>query len=133
DRAAAEVQRAVTELSNAERDEAGFPGRIAAAEEERRAMEGELEAAEAELRDAQADENRWRARSEALALALDQARAAAGAERLADIEGVVGTLADVVEVDPGWEAAFEAAAGEALAAVVVDSVDVGRRALGELR
>jgi chromosome segregation protein len=50
---------------------------------------------------------RWEARAEALALALDEARAAAGAERLADVAGVVGTLLDVVEVDPGWEAAFE--------------------------
>jgi chromosome segregation protein len=44
----------------------------------------------------------------------------------------VGTLLDVVDVDHGWEAAFEAAAGEAIAAVVVDSVDSGRRALAEL-
>ncbi len=41
----------------------------------------------------------------------------------------VGTLLDLVEIDDGYEAAFEAAAGEALAAVVVDDVDAGRRAL----
>jgi chromosome segregation protein len=46
---------------------------------------------------------------------------------------VLGTLLDYVEVDAGWETAFEAAAGEALAAVVVDSVDAGRRALAALR
>ena len=33
----------------------------------------------------------------------------------------VGTLLDLVEVDEGWEAAFEAAAGDALAAVVVEA------------
>jgi chromosome segregation protein len=62
-------------------------------------------------------------------MALDQARARAGAERLSGVEGVVGTLLELVEIDPGWEAAAEAACGEALAAVVVDSVDSGRRAL----
>ena len=41
-------------------------------------------------------------------------------------------LLDLVEIDAGWEAAFEAAAGEALAAVVVDGVDAGRRALAAL-
>src|SRR5690606_16048625 len=66
---------------------------------------------------------------EALALALDQARARAGAERLAGVEGVVGTLLDLLEVDPGWEAAVEAALGEALTAVVVEGVESGRRAL----
>src|SRR5690606_30151784 len=82
---------------------------------------------------AEAERHTWTARADALALALDQARAAAGAERLAAVDGVVGTLLDVVEVDAGWEAAFEAAVGEAVAAVVVDSVDTARRALSELR
>ena len=47
----------------------------------------------------------------------------AGAERLAGVDGVVGTLLETVDVDAGWEAAFEAAVGEAVAAVLVD----GRR------
>nr|MBA3281526.1 AAA family ATPase [Acidimicrobiia bacterium] len=84
-------------------------------------------------RRASAELHSWSARADALALALDEARARAGAERLAAVDGVVGTLLDVVEVDPGWEPAFEAAVGEAIAAVVVDSVDNGRRALAELR
>ncbi len=65
-------------------------------------------------------------------MALDEARAAAGAERLAAVDGVRGTLLDLVAIDPGWEAAFEAAAGTALRAVVVDGVDSARRALGTL-
>src|SRR5690606_16437565 len=79
--------------------------------------------------EAQAERHTWAARAEALALALDQARARAGAERLAGVEGVVGTLLDLLEVDPGWEAAVEAALGEALTAVVVEGVESGRRAL----
>jgi chromosome segregation protein len=75
----------------------------------------------------------WNARADALAMALDEARARAGAKRLKDVQGVVGTLLDLVDVDEGWEAAFEAAAGEALAAVVVADVGAARAALETLR
>jgi chromosome segregation protein len=108
----------VESLDAAERERAECEARAAAAEEAHRAAESELHA--------------WRARAEALALALDEARSKAGTERLAGIDGVVGTLLDVVDVDPGWEAAFEAAAGDALAAVVVDNPDVARQALAAL-
>ncbi|MGH9247588.1 MAG: chromosome segregation SMC family protein, partial [Acidimicrobiales bacterium] len=105
------------------------------AEADGRRVEAEalLRSAEDELREAEADRHRWRARAEALAQALDAARAAAGAERLAAVDGVLGTLLDLVEVDTGYETAFEAAAGEALTAVVVESVEAGRRALEALR
>ena len=106
---------------------------LARAETARRDAELALETADEAARQAEADRHSWTARGEALALALDQARARAGAERLGAVDGVVGTLLDVVQVDPGWEDAFEAAAGEAIAAVVVASVDAGRRALTELR
>ncbi|MGQ0617521.1 MAG: chromosome segregation protein SMC [Acidimicrobiia bacterium] len=88
-------------------------------------------AAEADERRLAADGERraWAARAEALDQALEAARSRAGAQRLADIDEVVGTLLDLVDVDQGYEAAFEAAAGEALAAVVVTSVEAGRHAL----
>ncbi|HET9075538.1 MAG TPA: chromosome segregation protein SMC [Acidimicrobiales bacterium] len=89
--------------------------------------------AEDRRRQADAEHHRWAAREEALAQALDQARARAGAERLAAAGGVVGTLLDLVEVEDGFAAAFEAAAGEILAAVVLDGVDSARRGLDELR
>jgi len=69
------------------------------------------------------------ARVAALTEALSSARAAAGADALADSDGLVGTLLDVVAIEPGWEDAVEAALGEAISAVVVDSSDAGRRAL----
>ncbi len=106
---------------------------VDAAERARREARSRVETAEAEAADAQAAYRAWAARVEALTLALDQARARAGAERLADVEGVLGTLLDLVDVDAGWEAAFAAAAGEALAAVVVHDVDTARRALRSLR
>jgi chromosome segregation protein len=84
------------------------------------------------LRGAEQEERSWLARADALAQALDESRASAGAERLAGLEGVVGTLLDLVEIDDGWEAAFEAAVGEAIAAVVVDGVASARTALQQL-
>ena len=89
--------------------------------------------AEEARRQADAERHRWEARAEALAQALDEARARAGAERLSAVEGVLGTLLDLVEVDEGWEMAFEAAAGEAIAAVVVSGADAARAALSALR
>ena len=77
--------------------------------------------------------SRWAARAEALESSLGAARARAGAERLAEVTGVLGTLLDLVEVDEGYELAFEAAAGEVLGGVVVDSPSTGRRAIEFLR
>ncbi|HET7488970.1 MAG TPA: chromosome segregation protein SMC [Acidimicrobiales bacterium] len=106
---------------------------VAEAEGVRAAAEGALDAAEAARRAAEEARHRWAARAEALSTALDAARAREGAERLAGVAGVVGTLVELVEVDEGWEDAFEAAAGEAVAAVVVEGVDAARTALGALR
>ncbi len=86
-----------------------------------------------ELRRGADDEaSRWQARADALAQALDAARSAAGVDALAGTEGVLGTLLDLIAIDEGWEAAVEAAAGEALAAVVVDNLANGRAALEAL-
>jgi chromosome segregation protein len=84
-------------------------------------------------RTADAERHRWQARAEALGQALDAARARAGAQRLADVAGVVGTLLELVEIDGGSETAFEAAAGEVLSAVVVDGLDAAARGVEELR
>jgi chromosome segregation protein len=91
-----------------------------------------LRSAEERRRHADAERHRWEAREEALSQALDQARARAGAERLSDVEGVVGTLMELVQVDDGYESAFEAAAGEVLAAVIVDGLESARRSLAQL-
>jgi chromosome segregation protein len=94
--------------------------------------QAEHSAAQEARRSADADRHRWSARVEALAQALDEARARAGARRLAPVEGVLGALLELVEVDEGWQAAFEAAAEEALSAVVVDSGEAARRGLAHL-
>ena len=92
-----------------------------------------LETAEETLRQAEQEHHRSAARADALARALDEVRGAAGAELLTGVDGVVGILLDLVEVDPGWEEAFEAAAGASLAAVVVSGSGPARAALARLR
>lgn len=85
-------------------------------------------------RQAAAEElSRWKARAEALHMALESARARAGAEHLAGVPGALGTLLDLVEIDDGWQAAVEAALGDALLAVVVEDPAAGRLALTSLR
>jgi chromosome segregation protein len=130
ERLAGEAQRLRQELAQAEADEPGLDRGLMVAEGERVAADHAVQAAEEALRAADGERRAWTARAEALAQALDAARARAGADRLAGVEGVVGTLLDLVEVDDGWQDAFEAAAGPALAAVVVaGGADGARRAL----
>ena len=78
------------------------------------------------------EHGRWRARVEALVQARDEARARSGMEVLTGVTGVLGALGDLVTVEEGWEAAFEAAAGEALAAAVLDGPPAARPALEAL-
>ena len=73
------------------------------------------------------------ARVEALQMALDSAHARAGAEHLAGMDGVLGTLLDLIRIEDGWEPAVEAALGEALAAVVVADPATASIALTALR
>ena len=106
---------------------------VAEAEEEHRRAAHRLEVADASLRQAEQELHRSVARADALERALDEARGAAGAELLADLDGVVGTLLDLVEIDGGWEEATEAACGASLAAVVVSGSRPARAALARLR
>ena len=128
----AETERFRAECQAATSAEEPLMAELAAAEHARAAAETALDSAETDVRAAQGDKSTWQARADALALALDEARARAGAQALASVAGVVGTLLDLVDVDEGWESAFEAAAGEALSAVVVDGVESARRALSTL-
>ncbi len=99
----------------------------------RQAEADEVEAAARRSQsEAAAAHDRWRSRVDALALAMGDVRARSGMEVLAGSDGVVGALGDLVAVDDGWEAAFEAAAGDALAAAVVDGSGAARAALAAL-
>jgi chromosome segregation protein len=130
ERLAAEARGLRESLSAASSSAPSFDNGLMVAEGERIAAEHALQSAETALRAAEGDHRAWSARAEALAQALDDARARAGAERLAGLDDVLGTLLDLVEVDDGWEAAFEAAAGSSLGSVVVGGGVAGaRRAL----
>jgi chromosome segregation protein len=106
---------------------------IAKSEQHVAACQAELDAATQRRVQAAADAAGWAARIEALQMALDDARARAGAEHLAGHDGVVGTLLDLVRIDEGWEPAVEAALGEALAAIVVTDAAAAERALRALK
>jgi chromosome segregation protein len=129
----ADIERLRVECDRAQTIEAELVAEQEAAEARRVAAERGHESA-VEARQAAADDaSRWGARHEALHLALESARARAGAEHLAGVEDVLGTLLELIEIDSGWEPAVEAALGEALEAVVVASPHAARRALDSLR
>ncbi|MCY4102293.1 MAG: AAA family ATPase [bacterium] len=133
------IEAALTELDGAEAGLSAEGARLdddaavlAAAERQR----AQAVVAETAARRAQADAagecNRWKARVDALALTLGDERARSGMEVLEQTAGVLGALGDLVTVEEGWEAAFEAAAGEALAAAVLDGRAAARPALEAL-
>jgi chromosome segregation protein len=133
DRLRAERARLGQVISESDGADGRLNGAAEAAFEAAAEAERLIEQARAAHRQAEAERHRWVARQEALAQALDHARAKAGAQQLSEVPGVLGTLLELVEVDTGFERAFEAAAGPALAAVVVDGVDSARRGLAELQ
>ena len=128
-----EADRLRDDCAQAESVESPLVDQIELAEQACAAADAELERCTAARHDASEAASRAGARVEALQLALDAAHARAGAERLAGVDGVLGTLLDLVEIDAGWQAAVEAALGEALTAVVVDGPQAAQRALAALR
>ncbi len=128
-----EAERLRDDCARAEAIESPLVDQIETAERARAGADTVLERCTAERHDASEAASRSGARVEALQMALDAARARAGAERLAGVDGVLGTLLDLVEIDAGWQEAVEAALGEALTAVVVDSPRSAQRALAALR
>ncbi|MGD0894784.1 MAG: chromosome segregation protein SMC [Acidimicrobiales bacterium] len=119
DRLAAEIDKATVATQAAERAETAVELVLAEADKTLQVCEARRQAAAA--------------RVEALELALDEARARAGVERLAAVSGVVGTLLDVVEVDDDLVLAFEAAVAGVLDAVLVAGGASARAAFGQLR
>nr|WP_158412211.1 chromosome segregation protein SMC [Ilumatobacter nonamiensis] len=128
-----EAERYRAECEQAGSVEGPLFDRLAAAEDALATAESDAEAARVERAEAADAASTATARVEALQLALDSARARAGAERLQGVDGVLGTLLDLIEIDAGWEAAVEAALGESLTAVVVSDPDSARNALDALR
>ena len=126
------LDRCWSEAAEAEAAQQLRQRELEAAEQSVGTARGAGEQARAALARAAGDRRAWDARIEALSAALDEARDRSGAECLAGIDGVVGTLLEIVDIDRGWEDAFEAAAGEAVAAVVAADTEAAMRAVATL-
>ena len=94
--------------------------------------EAALAIAEQAWRECEAEAGRWQARAEALAQALDTARAAIDMNLFAGIDGIEGSLVDHLEIEAGAEAAVAAALGDAMHALVVDGDAAARDAVARL-
>ena len=116
-----------------ERASAGLEAELAARGVELEEAVRAAEAAQVSADGAEEARHRTAARAEALERALADLQGAGGRELLRDVDGVVGSLVDLVEIDEGWDAAFEAAVGAGVAAVVVDGRRSAQAALATLR
>ncbi|MEY4996587.1 MAG: chromosome segregation protein, partial [Actinomycetota bacterium] len=108
-----------TELTAAENSVGSLRAEIATAERVRDEAEEAGDRAQEARAVAERKSARVSARLEALEAAMASTRARAGAEHLANIEGVVGALIDLLNIESGWDAAVKAALGDSVAAVVV--------------
>jgi chromosome segregation protein len=97
------------------------------------AAEAQLAEADERWRNAETDAARSRARVEALDLALGEARAAAGAETLTELDGVAGPLADHLDLEEGTETAVAVALGDALRAILLEDGETARNALERVK
>ncbi len=116
-----------------EQASAGLEAELAARGAELEETVRAAEAAQVSADEAEEARHRTAARAEALERALADLQGAGGRALLRDVDGVVGSLVDLVEIDEGWDAAFEAAVGAGVAAVVVDGRRSAQAALATLR
>ncbi len=91
-----------------------------------------LSALQAQEREAERSRGTWSARREALSLSLAR-KDGSGALLSSGLAEVLGTVAELVQVQPGFEAAVAAALGAVADAVAVDSPQSAARALGYLK
>lgn len=98
----------------------------------RRHIEQQLHTAHSQAAEAEADRRYFASRAEALAATIADVRARSGAQALAEFDGVLGTLLELVAPETGWELAFEAAIEEAVAAVVINNMSNAKSALEHL-
>jgi chromosome segregation protein len=132
-RVAADVVRMQEQLATAENELLDLRQQLSDAERRRSSAETAIDAAQADVVRADNDMARRVARVEAMREATTFEQGRQGAQHLADIDGVVGALIDLVSIDDGWEQAVVAAFDATLSAVVVRDADAGKRALVSLR
>jgi chromosome segregation protein len=134
ERARAELDALAARSSAADRDNADVDARHAeavAAHEAAVALVGDLTDAQ---RTAEKDATGWRAREEALALGLRRKDGAGALLARADqVPGLLGSVAALLTVEPGCEAALAAALGGLADAVAVAGVDEAAEAMRLLK
>ena len=120
------------ELERCESEIAGLRGEYEEADRAHQAAAAVLEDAILRAAAAEGELRHWTARREALAMALEESARPVPDEVLAASGGALGLLGDLVEVDEGLEAAFAAAVGDTISAVVVRDAAAARRVLDSL-
>ena len=120
------------ELGRSESEITELRGRHDEADRAHQEAAAALEAAFEGRTSADGDLRHWTARREALAMALAESARPVPDDVLAASGGALGLLGDLVEVDEGLEAAFVAAVGDTISAVVVRDPSAARRVLDSL-
>jgi len=125
------IDRLRNVVSQDTRNDSELIQRLADAQGARSAAEASLDAALALFATTQTDAANSAAKADALQLALDAN--ATGALALREIEGALGSLEQMIDIDVDRRVAVQVALGDSLTAVVAKSPDAARRALQELR
>ena len=131
--AEAEVGQVQDEIQELDRQEVGLTDTLELAEQAVDDRQQALDTIDARVRDIDARRASQQARAEALRAALADADGGTAALLDADLDGVLGPIADHVRVAGGSDAAVAAALGPLGEAVVVTSTEQARRAVAWLR
>ncbi|GIF83823.1 chromosome segregation protein SMC [Catellatospora bangladeshensis] len=129
-----QVDLVAEETSDADRDNADLDTRHATAVTAHEDASAEVKRLSDADRAAEKEATGWKAREEALALGLNR-KDGAGAllARAADVPGLLGSVASLLAVEPGCEAALAAALGALADAVAVAGVDEAAEAMRLLK
>ncbi|HEX6969157.1 MAG TPA: chromosome segregation protein SMC, partial [Micromonosporaceae bacterium] len=134
ERAQAELDAVAAESTEADRDNAELDERYAEAVAAHEEAVAEVRALSDAERAAEKDAATWKAREEALALGLRRKDGAGALLATADrVPGLLGSLAELLTVEPGHEAALAAALGALADAVAVSGVDEAAEAIRWLK
>jgi chromosome segregation protein len=132
ERAQADLDALQTEAGGLDEGEVDLDTRHEAAAQALAQVQDRLAALQADERAAERDRSTFAARRDALALSLTR-KDGHGHLLASDLPGVLGTVAQLVTVQPGHEAAVAAALGAVADAVAVASPADAARALGHLK
>ena len=132
ERAQADLEQLQVEAGGLDEGEVDLDERHESAAAQLAQAQDRLAALQADEREAERERSTWAARRDALALSLAR-KDGSGALLGADLPGVLGSVAALVQVQPGHEAAVAAALGAVADAVAVASPADAAAALGRLK